>query len=274
MSSDDFGNDERAEQAFERELIVSAARDGISDESVRAAWSRFAVTLGATATLAGAATHGTLAGGVTAGRNALRWISLGALGGGVVTAALMTALGGRGVRTTDSARPASASTTATSSMHAVSSVGAAIESSTAAPGAAPNASRPQRVEPSIAERSSATEPVDAAATPKRHAASPERDATTRPPAPHVDPSSLAAEIALLDEARRAQSAGQYAHALAVLARYQREHPHGELRREGDVLRLETLSRSGAQEDAARLARRFLEAFPDDPHATHVRSFVK
>lgn len=113
MTRDDFGNDERAEQAFERELIVSAARDGISDESVRAAWSRFAVTLGATATLATAATHGALGSGVAAGRSALRWISLGALGGGAVTALLMTALGGRGVQTTGGAGPATATATAT-----------------------------------------------------------------------------------------------------------------------------------------------------------------
>jgi len=254
MNRDDFDRDVGSEEAFERALLASAASDGVSDESVRGAWSRFAVTLGATATLAGAATHDALANGVTSsGRRVVQWISLGALGGGIVTAALMTVFGGRAVPATPGTRAAAPSSAATSVGVTASSGEAALVANRTPPEATPSAQEPA----------------------KRHPAHAVREAPARTPTARLDTSSsLAAEIALLDEARREQSAGQFERALAVLARYQREHPHGALRRESDLLKLETLSRRGDDDEAARLARQFLEAFPDDPHAARVRTFVR
>jgi len=259
----DFGNDVGADQAFERELLASAAADGVSDENVRAAWSHFALTLGATATFAGATTHGSLASGVAAGgRGVLRWLSLGALGGGIVTAALMTVLSGRGVPAAGGGPTSAATATATAS-----------------PLARPTATHGDVAVPAV--DAARTPKTGAAPAPNAHESAPQRPSALAarparaqgPTAPDVA-SSLAAEIALLDDARRAQSAGQFELALTILGRYQREHPHGVLRRESDVLKLETLAKSGEHDEAERLARRFLEAFPDDPHAAHVRTFVQ
>lgn len=271
MNGDDSGSDASTQQTFERELLASAAGDDLSDERVRAAWSRFAVTLGATATLAGAATHDALASGVTSGgRGVVRWVSLGALGGGIVTAAVMTVFGSHGAPAggvgADAAPVASVGSVAVSSAEAGPVANPLSEGT-------PKAAAPTQADPFVVEQA-AGEPHAEGVAQKPRATRRAHEANARGPAARPDTSSsLAAEIALLDEARRAQSTGQSEHALAVLARYQREHPHGELRRESDVLKLETLSGRGDHEEAASLARHFLEAFPDDPHTARVRTFV-
>ena len=57
-------------------------------------------------------------------------------------------------------------------------------------------------------------------------------------APPAASSSLAAELALLDEARAALRAGDPARALSLLDRYGREIPRGQLTREAAMLRAE------------------------------------
>jgi hypothetical protein len=169
---------------------------------------------------------------------------------------------------------ATATPTPTGAVTAMSDASAATDAVATAAQASPSARGSARAEPPVAERAVPRIPA-AAATPKRHAAPRSREVPAGAPAARPNPSSsLAAEIALLDEARRAQNAGQFEYALDVLARYQREHPRGELRRESDVLKLETLSRLGERNEAADLARHFLQAFPDDPHATFVRTFAE
>ncbi len=271
MSRTDFGDDAGAGLAFERELIASSATDQMSEEAVRAAWSRFAVTLGRTATLAGTAPTQAAANTVAAGRRTLGWISLGALGGGIVTAALVAVLGWRGA-------PARMTVSTSSLAPSRTSDGAAAfetasNAATTQP-AAPSAVGPEQPAPSVAERAIMGELQVVAPAPWRHGAHSAREVSA-PTAAHLETSSsLAAEIALLDDARRTKNAGQFERALALLGRYRREHPHGELQRESDVLKLETLYLSGDRDEAARLAQHFLEAFPDDPHAAHVRTFVR
>ena len=67
--------------------------------------------------------------------------------------------------------------------------------------------------------------------------------SARAPAPSASPSmrspaTLATEIALLDEARRALDGGDPARAQALMDRYAREAPHGQLAREAALLRAE------------------------------------
>jgi hypothetical protein len=88
----------------------------------------------------------------------------------------------------------------------------------------------------------------------------------------VPASALAAEIALLDEVRRAIAARELDRALLLLSRYHREHPRGELSRESDVLAMETYSLRGDRSEAARRARHFLGAYPSDPQVARVRAF--
>ena len=259
MTSDDFGgNDAGAELAFERELIASAAADHVSQAAVTAAWSRFAVTLGATATLAGAtATRTTPAAELVArSRGTLGWVSLGAFGGGLATAAVFAVLAGSGGQmphVVAAVPPAASAVVRTTSPNA----GTAPAMSATARNVAPN-----------------VDTGSAGRLMKRHA---ERNGAPPAKAPAVHAgtaTSLAAEIALLDAARRAREAGEFDRALALLGRYQHEHPHGELRRESEVLKLETLFERGDRDAATRLGRHFLETFPDDPHVSHVRTLAE
>jgi hypothetical protein len=69
---------------------------------------------------------------------------------------------------------------------------------------------------------------------------PERPAPPRPPSPQgsARPSTLAAELELLDEARGALGGGDAARARALLDRYAREIPRGQMAREAALLRAE------------------------------------
>jgi hypothetical protein len=274
MSADDPAVDPSADGAFERELLESARGDRAGDEAVQAAWSRFALALGATATLAGAETMHRVQGPKlgAGGHAALRWIALGALGGGLVTAALVAVLSGRGG--SPKSVPSAALSSAPLSSVTRPSPEVAVPS--------PVALNPKGEEPS-ARTSPAGERADAQEVTSRPGASTRRGgapapasgavATSRTNARPGTSSSLAAEIALLDAARGASRAGEFERALAILARYRREHARGELRRESDVLTLETLFLRGDHDAATRLARHFLEAFPGDPHAAYVRTFA-
>jgi hypothetical protein len=281
MASDDFGgNDASAEVAFERELIASAAADHVAEEAVSAAWSRFSVALGATATLAGAgATRPRPAAELAAqSRATLGWISLGAVGGGLFTAALFGVLGARGgpiPRVVASVPAPVSAIDATERADAGSALGA---SPAGRNGVTPRADTGERMEvPSASERAPQSDASSSAKPMRRHAAPARGSGVVRTQgtaAPADTSTSLAAEIALLDAARRARETGDFDRALALLDRYHREHPHGELRRESDVLKLETLVERGDREEATRLGRHFLETFPDDPHVAHVRTLAQ
>jgi hypothetical protein len=91
-----------------------------------------------------------------------------------------------------------------------------------------------------------------------------------PPAPAT--STLAAEVALLDQARGAVAAKSGERALDVLGRYTRQFPSGTLALEASVLRIEALFLTGSPA-ATTLANEFLAAHPSSTHATHVRRLL-
>jgi hypothetical protein len=76
------------------------------------------------------------------------------------------------------------------------------------------------------------------ADPERGAPAPPAPASSpvAPPSATARPDTLAAEIELIDEARRALDGGDAARARALLDRYAREIPHGQLAREAASLR--------------------------------------
>jgi hypothetical protein len=102
-----------------------------------------------------------------------------------------------------------------------------------------------------------------------HAVSPDA------PAQRVDleatASSLAGEIARLDQARRLLRGGDPRAAARVLDQYTADAPAGTLRQEADVLRIDTLWQLGEIERARRLSHAFLGAYPESPHSERVRA---
>ncbi|WP_437896856.1 hypothetical protein [Sorangium sp. So ce124] len=103
------------------------------------------------------------------------------------------------------------------------------------------------------------------------ATAPAAAAASGPRARERNAPTLAAELALLDTARRALRRGDPAVALALLARHAREFPSAQLSDEAAAIRVEALARKGDRAGAHAAARRFLEAHPGSPHADRVES---
>jgi hypothetical protein len=72
---------------------------------------------------------------------------------------------------------------------------------------------------------------------------------------------LAAERALLDEARKALGAGDYAAALQATELHERRFPAGLLLEEREALAIKTLAATGRRQEAERLANKFRHRFP-------------
>ena len=85
--------------------------------------------------------------------------------------------------------------------------------------------------------------------------------------------SLAPEIALVDEARRAVAANRPNDALGLLARHAEQFPQGQLVPEATYLRIQALMERGDRQAAAELGRRYLGWMPDGPHAKQVRAIL-
>jgi hypothetical protein len=100
-------------------------------------------------------------------------------------------------------------------------------------------------------------PSPAATTPTSPAA--EAPATPPPPA-------LPAEVRMLEEVRSALRANDPEKARRDLDHYDQAFPGGSLRDEAAVLRVDVLVAQGDRIGAAALARRFLTAHPNSPHA--------
>jgi hypothetical protein len=86
-------------------------------------------------------------------------------------------------------------------------------------------------------------------------------------------STLAAEAAAIDRARRALAAGAPDRAIALLDRYERESPTHMLAPDAQALRVQAEKARGNDALAKQLAERFLNAHPNDPHADRVRRTV-
>ena len=87
------------------------------------------------------------------------------------------------------------------------------------------------------------------------------------------PPSLSEEVETLDRARTALSKGDVSSALATLDEYDRVLHGTHLVEEATLLRVDTLSRSGRRDAAARIAKNFIETHPGSPLSERVRSLV-
>jgi hypothetical protein len=75
------------------------------------------------------------------------------------------------------------------------------------------------------------------------------------------PRSYAAEVALLEPARRGISQGDYAGALSALAKHRREYPSGQLVEEREALRVRALWGLGQKGTALSAAKAFRKRYP-------------
>lgn len=92
--------------------------------------------------------------------------------------------------------------------------------------------------------------------------------------PQLDVSApgFAAETALLEQARAAASVDP-ARSLALLDRYDRDFPTGQLRLERELIGLDALKRLGRHRVVRKLARRFLARHGRSPYADRVRALL-
>ena len=84
---------------------------------------------------------------------------------------------------------------------------------------------------------------------------------------------LRAEIALLDRARDALTAGAPDRASRALDRYRRRFEHGELAPEAEALQIEVFMKLGAVERAQRRSQSFLSTYPQHPMAERINQLV-
>jgi hypothetical protein len=93
---------------------------------------------------------------------------------------------------------------------------------------------------------------------------------TRRPASENEPSSLAAEIAMLQRARRALNADNGRLAVGLVQELDEQFPRGILIEERDATRILGLCQLGRVDEARRVARSFLERYPGSVYAERVR----
>lgn len=84
---------------------------------------------------------------------------------------------------------------------------------------------------------------------------------TAPIAPQAAENDLAAERALLDDARQSLATGHPDYALTALERHAAKHPAGQLAEERDALRIRALAATNRADDARRRAGEFRRAHP-------------
>lgn len=257
---------------FERSLLESARGDA-PPHDVRRAWERFAGAW----SLAAGPTHGDLAHAatdVTAARGraaatgvtlpatratAMRWLLVGLVGGGAITATVMS----RQRREQPVFAPPVVAAPTAPLLDGVS----------------------RRREPAAADSVPAVRaerPLDRPASP-----SPSRVRRSPPRRGVVDAvgegqpedrlasssSTLAAEVARIDAARDANAAGNYDEAVRLVERYHRDFPRGALAPDADVVALEAVAAQADRVEVARRAALFLARYPADPHAARVKSLA-
>ena len=83
-------------------------------------------------------------------------------------------------------------------------------------------------------------------------------------------STLTAEAAAIDRARRALAAGSPGSAIELLDRYERDSPTHALAPDARALRIQAEKARGNDVVAKKLAEKFLSLYPGDPHAERVR----
>jgi hypothetical protein len=136
--------------------------------------------------------------------------------------------------------------------------GPAAESTSAARPAPREASPIVKVPPPVHE-APAEEPADTTIIPLEVTSKP---TALRPPPP--SPSSLAAEMRLLETARAALSGGDARRALSLIQEHEREFPAGSLSEERRASKVFALCELGRRAEAARAAAEFLRTAPASP----------
>lgn len=227
------------EHEFERVLIASARSDELPTAQAEEAWTRLAAAMAGLPNVSGGTPFGGARGAevATAHGAATKWLLLGALGGGVVTAALM----GWGERHRPQAIVAAPSVVAPAEPPRSGPVGPF----------GPIAKRGVRSEPAFSRAGSARRPTAKDDEPGRVA----------------ERSTLAAEVAALDAARMAGDADE---TLRLVDRYQYDFPAGELAADAEVVAMEALAAKGDRREVTLRVARFLARYPNDPHAAEVR----
>jgi hypothetical protein len=129
------------------------------------------------------------------------------------------------------------------------------------PAATPVEARPARAAPLPLAVPSANASATQAETEPFEA--PRAPATTTPSEPTRPPSAstFALELSLLEPARRSIAHGDFAGALAAIARHQREYPRGQLAEEREALRVRAIWGMGDKAAAERVATSFRKRYP-------------
>lgn len=104
----------------------------------------------------------------------------------------------------------------------------------------------------------------------RPTTTPSADPSPPPPQP-ASASTLAAERAILDEARAALGRGDSAQALDRVDRHAREFPHGQLTEEREALAVQALANAHRVPEAVARGKRFEQSYPNSVLAPAVEA---
>jgi hypothetical protein len=278
----------QSDAAFEKWLLDAAGSDGPPPGAAAAAWAQFAqaatsavphatvphsVSQRGGLPASGAAASGAAAG--ASGATIAKWIGVGAVGGTILGGWLAAFV----LRGEVESEPARVEGLGASSAEAPAPAGSGAR--------APELEAPAAHPPASRDDDGASQPRGSSAQPLPQAprAKVQRDgrrqaralpASTSPgdaPAASRRASSLEREVALLDEIRVANSSGDFARGIELVARYRSEFEDGELARDADVFEMEALAGQGERARAAEAARAFLARYPGDPHTPRVRALA-
>jgi len=252
-------HDERSE--FERNLLASARSEGPTPADTERAWRALEADVAALGSLAAPreVQSALRPGAATTRVQALQWLLIGAVAGGIVAGGGVVALW----------RPLEPSAPPPPVPQASASGLASGE-----PPLVPEPFEPKLATEPLEPRESAS----AAARPRARGASraePRAVSVLRRAAPPTSPvlapdSTLAREVAALDAARAALAIGANGHVLQQIEKYHRDFPGGALAAEADVVAIEAWAAEGDEVALQRAVRRFLRNHPRDPHVARVR----
>jgi|GEM_PF-4903410 len=232
------GDGEEGPDAFERRLLGAGRVDGPSDENMRRV-SRAVAAAAATGVLAGGSAAASVG---STSAVLLKW-----LGGTLLVGALATGVGVK----VHQARQEKA-------RREKAQVPVAVP--VAAPVVAPPVVEATPKAP-VAEAVPEPAPVPEPAAPEK--------TRTQPKAA----SSLTAELALIDHARRVMDGGDARRALDELSLYERQYRRGALAPEMTMLRIDCLVRMSQHKRADAVAKRFFHTYPESPLGARVRSLL-
>jgi hypothetical protein len=219
---------------LERALLRSAARDRGSDRAARRTIGLFAAALSTAVPTAAAAAAPTAL-------LIVKWAGLGVIAG-ITTTSVIEVVRHEPARTVSSS----------------SELRRAAPRTPAPASAAASPETPKDVPQSVSSTAAPAVPAPAELDP-------------RPRVRQTD--SLAAELALLDDARGAIARRDAALALTLLDRHKAGHGSGVLAPEALLLRIEALLLGGNRRLAERLGSEYLTRQPSGPHADRIRSLL-